>query len=918
MKITEDIFDAYLKCPTKCFFVATGETQSENTYTEWVKAKSESYRSNRIKHIVEEQKSGECIHGQLTTKNVKAAKWRFALNLFARSKDLESTIRVVERIHSKGRGLPTQFVPVRFIFSNKISKHDRLMLAFDAIVLSEALGRKTNRGKIIHGDTFTIRKIQLATLIGETRKLIGKITVLLANNSAPDIILNRHCVECGYQKRCRAQAIEKDDLSLLARMTEKDRKRFNGKGIFTVTQLSYTFRPRRRQKGSADKIEKYHHSLKARAIRENKIHIVGHSELRPAGTAVYLDVESLPDKDFFYLIGIRFHAEGKVVQHNYWADTIEDEKRIWEDFLDTLSQIESPTLFHYGSFETKFFKKMSNRYDRPSENSNVGKIIESSVNLLSIIYAQIYFPTFTNGLKEIAQHIGFQWSDTQASGIQSIAWRNEWAASKASSIKKALITYNSQDCEALELVTNKVVELQYHLANVDPSLQVGFVHTDKIKKEHLYGFGRTTFALPELDEINKAAYWDYQRDRVYIKTNSRLKRSMKSTSATRKHIPPNKTIMCHPPSFCKECNSTKLYKHAKASKIVFDLKFMTHGIKRWIICYKTHRYRCVSCEATFISWPGITGKYGSDLVAYALYQNIELRLPHRTIDRSLNRLFCLQLGIGTTCHFKTNAGKAYTETYDLLINKLVRGQLIHADETKASVRGIGGFVWVFTSMEEVVYLYSATREGEVPHSFLKEFKGVLVSDFYAAYDGIECPQQKCLIHLARDMNDSLLMYPYDEDIKMLTKDFSSVLKSILKTVDRYGLKTHFLRKHLVLVDRFYNRIAKANFQSEEAVKLRQRFDKNREKLFTFLKYDGVPWNNNNAEHAVKPFAMLRNIIGGITSENGLRDFLVLLSICQTCKYQGLDFLDFLRSGDKDISEYADSKRRRGFNKPNIF
>jgi hypothetical protein len=60
----------------------------------------------------------------------------------------------------------------------------------------------------------------------------------------------------------------------------------------------------------------------------------------------------------------------------------------------------------------------------------------------------------------------------------------------------------------------------------------------------------------------------------------------------------------------------------------------------------------------------------------------------------------------------------------------------------------------------------------------------------------------------------------------------------------------------------------------------------------FLKHDGVPWNNNNAEHAVKAFATLRRVIKGVTSEPGLRNYLVLLSICETCNYQGLDFLDF--------------------------
>jgi hypothetical protein len=76
-------------------------------------------------------------------------------------------------------------------------------------------------------------------------------------------------------------------------MTEKERKSFNNKGIFGVTQLSYTFRPRRRPKQLAGKREKYHHSIKALAIRERKIHIVGSPELKIEGTPIYLDVEGL-------------------------------------------------------------------------------------------------------------------------------------------------------------------------------------------------------------------------------------------------------------------------------------------------------------------------------------------------------------------------------------------------------------------------------------------------------------------------------------------------------------------------------------------------------------------------------------------------------------------------------------------------
>ena len=149
-------------------------------------------------------------------------------------------------------------------------------------------------------------------------------------------------------------------------------------------------------------------------------------------------------------------------------------------------------------------------------------------------------------------------------------------------------------------------------------------------------------------------------------------------------------------------------------------------------------------------------------------------------------------------------------------------------------------------------------------TMLKDFKGVLVSDFYAAYDAIQCPQQKCLIHLIRDLNEDVLKHPYDEEMKQLGIGFCGLAQAMVETLIDYGLKSRFLRKHLSAVDRFYRQIRGLPLQSEIAIKLKDRLEKNRDKLFTFLMFDGVPWNNNNAEHAVKPFAALRQIIGGIT------------------------------------------------------
>jgi hypothetical protein len=92
--------------------------------------------------------------------------------------------------------------------------------------------------------------------------------------------------------------------------------------------------------------------------------------------------------------------------------------------------------------------------------------------------------------------------------------------------------------------------------------------------------------------------------------------------------------------------------------------------------------------------------------------------------------------------------------------------------------------------------------------------------------------------------------------------------------------------------------------------LRARLLKYRDKLFTFLRHDGVAWNNNTAENAIKRFAYYREGTVGCLKEPGLADYLVLLSIYQTCRYRGVSFLKFLLSGERDVDAFCEHPRRK--------
>lgn len=912
MKLTAALFEAFLKCPTKCYLLSTGQSGSGNAYADWVREQNDDYRKEAVQRLVAAAEDGvtETTPG---AEDLKTATWRFALDLALETETMASRLDAVERVPSEGRGRPAQFIPVCFTFFNKITKDDRWLVAFDALILSEALGRGVSMGKIIHGDDHATLKVKVPSLLETVRKLSAKMSAMLSAASPPDLILNRHCGECEFRDGCRQKAVEKDDLSLLAGMSEKERKGYHSKGIFTVTQLSYTFRPRRRPKRLRDKREKYHHSLKALAIREKKIYIVGSPEIKIEGTPVYLDVEGIPDRDFHYLIGVQIGNGEAAIQHSLWADTIEEEGKIWQSFLCILETVLNPVLIHYGSYETTFFRQMKNRHNGTPEGSLSARVIGSAVNLVSLMFATTYFPTLSNGLKEIAGWLGYSWKDNWPSGLHSIRWRHQWEQTRQGELKERLLKYNSDDCAALEHATKAL--LQAHHPPLSPSDAVtalDIAQADTLSSQETM-WPRFASPIEAFESINKAGRWDYQRHRIYIRTNHEVRRATIAARIRRKRVEHvNKDVLQDHAGICPQCLKRSGIHTKTRTKTLYDVRFTEFGIRRWVVRYHIKDYHCPTCHRCFGTpkafWQ--QGKYGRNLIAFVVYQVIELCIPQHTVGDSMNRLFRFGLGQCLINSFKASAAQHYEQTRQTIIAKMVKGCVIHADETRIVLKGKPAYVWVFANFSEVAYFYSDSREGDLLQKLLKDFQGVLVSDFYAAYDSMPCSQQKCLIHLMRDLNDAVLEQPFDEEVRGIVTEFGEILRSIVATIDQRGLKRRFLRKHGIEVERFYRHMRRTSYHSDAALKCRERFEKNREKLFTFLNHDGVPWNNNNVEHAIKAFARLRRAIEGLSTPKGIEEYLILLSICQTCKCTGVDFLDFLRSGEKDVHVFAENRRSR--------
>jgi predicted RecB family nuclease len=890
--ITATVFAAYLKCPTKSFLLAHGRKPLDTFFADLGENVSMAYKSD-IKTLLSVEFS------ELTGRSGNGMTASFvdsdsALYIRGRSPAIECSKE------SKRAGPSNDYIPVLYSAWNKLERSDQLIVSFCALAIGQATGSQVPlNGKIIYGNAERIKTVRIGGLLSKTQQVIEAIAKDCDIEEPPSVVLNRHCPVCDFQSRCRGIATNQEHLSLLGAMTKKERAKCTEKGITTITQLSYGYRPRRRRriKSTASRSNrplKHDHKLRAVAIKKAQVHVVGSPALSIDGTPVYLDVEGAPDHNSYYLIGLRYRHQGSYVERSLWADRPEDEFSIWRECLRTLKEIDTPRLVHYGAYESRFLKLMRARWKLADEEAAfVDQIADGSTNLVSNIYGKIYFPTYSNSLKEIARWLGFEWTWPQASGAGAVLLRRYWELNPDDQLRQKLITYNIEDCRAAELVSdaigvicgNDVQSGAMKLETVNASsLEVGFQRT----------FGKFSGALPEFEKINAAAYWDYQRSKVYVRTDKVVRKSVKrATKPIKKVVVEKEVVVDDRPGLCPRCCSSKIWIAVRVSHVIFDLKVTRRGIKRWAVRYRYNNFRCGACKAQMT--PHTTdSKYGASLRAYVIYLLIEMRLSHEKIREHIATVFDISI-LGTKVNdIKREMARKYEPTYRTILGQIANGPVVHADETKGVVYGGGHYVWIFANLTSVAYVYSASREASTVNDVLAGFTGVLVSDFYGGYDSMPCKQQKCLIHLMRDINEDLLKQPFNDELTFVAKRFGILLRDIVETVDRYGLKKVHLGKHKRSAERFLTDVAALRCSTEVGSALKKRIEKNRDKLFTFLDHDGVPWNNNNAEHAVRAFTRLRNGMATSTPR-GTTDYCILLSLQQTLRCRGIGFLNFLRS-----------------------
>jgi len=583
--ITSEVVVAYSQCPRKAYLLMFSPDNGEPH--EYTCILDQERRENQERYIdLLKQKHTDVQ--PYDAENLRKGS-EILVNAQLRADGLEAGCSVLSRVEGKSALGKHNYEPTICVGTHTISKEQKLEVAFVGHVLERLQNKPPVVGKIIgmNGSSHTVKlenaSKDLLPILEPIQEWIGD-----GSSEPPPIVLNKHCSLCPFQQPCQAQAEREDNLSLLNGITPRVMRQYERKGIFTVRQLSYLFKPRKRKKRSRNPPPVTHKvELQALAIRENKIYLQELPEIARQPVELFLDIEGIPDRGLYYLIGLLVCQGDATEHHSFWADTDQDEMLIWQQFVDKATQYPDAPIYHYGSYEPRAIPALAKRYQTDAES-----LTQRLVNVNGYIYGKVYFPVRSNGLKDIGTFIGAKWTSPDASGLQSLVWRHYWEETLDTHYKEILMTYNTDDCQALKILIDEVSKIQQ---SADTLSEVDFA--DKRKKP-------TTEVSEEIHSqfgtILKFAHFDYDEKKISFRKDLETNESTQDRREKRKHAAymsnqkfvnieqkAKKVIKVGRTKICPKCGYKRLRKTEKTShRTIIDLVLTKNGIRKNVIRYE--------------------------------------------------------------------------------------------------------------------------------------------------------------------------------------------------------------------------------------------------------------------------------------------------------------------------------------------
>ena len=172
--------------------------------------------------------------------------------------------------------------------------------------------------------------------------------------------------------------------------------------------------------------------------------------------------------------------------------------------------------------------------------------------------------------------------------------------------------------------------------------------------------------------------------------------------------------------------------------------------------------------------------------------------------------------------------------------------------------------------------------------FKKEFAGVLVTDFWGAYNAVVCARkQKCLPHLLRDLKRTWHYHKPGGDWPAFSKQLKRLIRdSIRLSKRRKELPAAAFASRRRRLDERLRELLMQPWEQRHARRLVKRLRRHATELFTFLDHPEVPFDNNHGERQIRPAVIARKNSDANGSVDGAETQAILMSVFRTLKQRG--------------------------------
>lgn len=411
---------------------------------------------------------------------------------------------------------------------------------------------------------------------------------------------------------------------------------------------------------------------------------------------------------------------------------------------------------------------------------------------------------------------------------------------------------------------------------------------------------------------------------------------------------------------CPECNNSlkNINPFAHHNHFIRDFEKVKRGLRLVYIRHVIYRYKCPGCgNIVFRSFGKLqNARYGLGMIAFVLWERVKRGGSWEGIRSTMEHIVHEKECIPTIKAFIDWIRKyedEMIEVYDAFVEAIKTSPFAHVDETGLPMDGENWWLWVIVAAEVVLFISSKSRGSDTIKDIFDEYEGILLSDFWSAYNKLDVEQQKCLQHVVKELRTISLKeldkrdnaekkLKIDDDLKSQEKDgtedepksrgrppkqptpLSSEKREKLEKTKIQSEKAS--KQTMKLIDFFKNawkkdgndmsvytpleqRISiieaelrlKALIQeikdegaaNADIERLITRFEKYGPCLFTYLENPDVQPDNNAAEREIRPFVIQRKISRNFISPEVMRIYAMHLSLYRTCKRNQVNYEDVI-------------------------